>query len=65
VLRDWQKIPPPAWVTWRRNQLLDGVPRDFAEVLSGVTAFADPALTREAAHKTWDPWIVRGQNFGD
>lgn len=55
VLRDWQKAPPSAWVTWRRNQLLDGVPHDFAEVLARVVAFADPALTREAVHKTWDP----------
>ena len=55
VLRDWQQTPPSAWVTWRRNQLLDAVPRDFAEVLAGVIAFADPALTMEAIHKTWDP----------
>jgi hypothetical protein len=55
VLRDWQKTPPSAWIAWRRNQLLDGVPRDFAEVLARVTGFADPSLTREAAHKTWDP----------
>lgn len=26
VLRDWQRTPPSAWVMWRRNQLLDGVP---------------------------------------
>jgi hypothetical protein len=55
VLRDWQETPPSAWVTWRRNQLLDGVPPDFAEVLARVTAFADPALTREAVRLTWDP----------
>jgi hypothetical protein len=55
VLRDWQTTPPSAWVTWRRNQLLDGVPRDFAEVLAGVMAFADPAITGEALSRTWDP----------
>jgi Nucleotidyl transferase AbiEii toxin, Type IV TA system len=55
VLRDWQGAPPPAWATWRRNQLLDGVPPDFADVLAGVIAFADPTLTGEAAGATWDP----------
>ena len=55
VLRDWQKTPPSAWVAWRRNQLLDGIPRDFTEVLVRVIAFADPALTGEAVHKIWDP----------
>lgn len=55
VLRNWQRTPPSAWATWRRNQLLGGVPQDFAEVLARVIAFADPALTREAVHATWDP----------
>jgi hypothetical protein len=55
VLRDWQRTPPSVWATWRRNQLLDGVPQDFAEVLARVIAFADPALTQEAVHATWDP----------
>jgi hypothetical protein len=48
VLRDWQSAPPPAWRTWRRNQLLDGVPVDFAAVLKGVIMFADPALSCDA-----------------
>ena len=55
ALRDWQRTPPPAWMTWRRSQLLDGVPRDFVEVLNGVIAFADPVLTGEAANATWNP----------
>jgi hypothetical protein len=55
VLRDWKEAPPSAWVAWRRNQLLEGVPRDFTEVLAGVIAFADPALTGEALHRTWEP----------
>ncbi len=63
VLRDWQRTPPPAWPTWRLGQLLDGVPEAFAEVVAGVIAFADPALTREAASATWAPlyhsWVDR------
>lgn len=55
VLRDWLGTPPPAWRTWRRNQLLDGVPTDFADVLTGVITFADPVLTRGAVGSTWEP----------
>jgi hypothetical protein len=55
VLRGWQETPPPAWMTWRRNQLLDGVPMHLADVLPGVIAFADPALTSKAAGAIWDP----------
>jgi hypothetical protein len=55
VLNDWQRTPPSAWMAWRRNQVLDGVPQHFAEVLAGVIAFADPAITREAVHATWEP----------
>ena len=65
VLGDWLGAPPQAWVTWRRGQLLDGVPRDFAQVLADVIAFADPALTGEAVHAAWDPanrrWRGRDQ----
>jgi hypothetical protein len=64
VLRDWQSAPPPAWRTWRRNQLLDGVPVDFAAVLKGVIMFADPALTYDALAAAWDPvtglWTTSG-----
>ena len=65
MLRNWQLTPPRIWVTWRRLQLLDGVPQDFSEVLAGVIAFADPALTRDAVHATWDPlnrsWVDLGR----
>jgi predicted nucleotidyltransferase component of viral defense system len=64
VLRDWQRTPPRIWVTWRRLQLLDSVPQDFSEVLSGVIAFADPALTRDAVHATWDPLSRLWVDFG-
>ena len=55
VLHDWLEIPPAAWRAWRRNQLLDGVPANFADVLTGLIMFADPALTRQALGQTWDP----------
>jgi hypothetical protein len=55
VLHGWQEAPPPAWMTWRRNQLLDGVPMHLTDVLPGVIAFADPALTSKAAGAIWDP----------
>jgi hypothetical protein len=62
VLRDWQRTPPLAWRTWRRNQVFDGVPTDFTAVLAGVVKFADPLLTRAAIGAAWDPatrsWTV-------
>jgi hypothetical protein len=68
VLRDWREVPPVAWRAWRRNQLLDGVPVDFADVLTGIIMFADPALTRQALGWTWDPasrsWTVSARTAG-
>jgi hypothetical protein len=55
VLHTWQRTPPSAWRGWRRNQFLEDVPTDFAAVLAGVVAFADPILTREAVGAMWDP----------
>lgn len=41
---------------WRRRQELgDRVPESLTEVLGHVAAFADPALTGEAADAIWQP----------
>lgn len=44
------------WATWRRNQQLDDrLPESFADVLTEVFAFADPALEGAASDRTWQP----------
>lgn len=44
------------WAAWRKRQELDDrLPESFAEVLTQVYAFADPALTGAAADADWRP----------
>ncbi|MGA2803483.1 MAG: hypothetical protein ABSF89_03685 [Acidimicrobiales bacterium] len=41
---------------WRRKQQLeDRLPEQFADAVSAVVAFADPAIAGAAAGLTWDP----------
>lgn len=50
-------FPPLAqnrWFAWRRRQDLAGTPADFADLLTSVIAFADPAITGDAKDKSWD-----------
>jgi hypothetical protein len=50
------------WQTWcRRQHLDDHAPRQFAEVLDEVGAFADPALQGGVNGKTWEPEASRWQ----
>ena len=42
------------WAAWRRGQQLDDrLPEAFADVLTQVFAFADPAITGAAADAIW------------
>ncbi len=56
VLAGYGEIGKERWIAWRRRQLLeDRLPVQFAEVVSAVTSFADPAITGTAKDRTWDP----------
>jgi len=56
VLTGYGEIGQERWTAWRRRQLLeDRLPEQFAEVVSAVARFADPAITDTATDRTWDP----------
>jgi predicted nucleotidyltransferase component of viral defense system len=56
VLADYGEIGQERWIAWRRRQLLeDRLPERFAEVVSAVTDFADPAITGSARDRAWNP----------
>jgi hypothetical protein len=58
VLAGYGEIGQERWIAWRRRQLLeDRLPEQFAEVVSAVTSFADPAITGTATDRTWDPTL--------
>jgi hypothetical protein len=55
------------WAAWRRKQELDDrLPESFRDVLTNVFAFADPALTGDAAGTDWRPddlaWRTQDQH---
>lgn len=54
ILDGFADIAQSRWGAWRRRSNLEStLPADFADVLGGVFAFADPALTGEAANLNW------------
>jgi hypothetical protein len=55
VLADYGAIGQQRWEAWRRRQHLeDRLPANFAEVITAVTVFADPAITLGATGRNWD-----------
>jgi hypothetical protein len=55
VLTGYAEASQGRWIAWRRKQQLESLlPRDFTQVISQVTAFADPAITGSAGSVTWD-----------
>ncbi len=56
VLADYGEIGQQRWIAWRRRQLLEyRLPEQFAEVISAVIRFADPAIAGTITDHTWDP----------
>jgi hypothetical protein len=56
ALDGYADLAETRWAAWvRRQRLLDRLPIEFAEVLSGVQRFADPILVEPARTGTWDP----------
>ena len=56
VLDGYGEIGQARWAAWRRKQQLeDRVPAAFAEVVSAVVAFADPAVSGSVRGLSWDP----------
>ena len=56
VLPGYDTIGQQRWEAWRRRQRLeDRLPAQFGEVVTPVTAFADPAITGTAGGRNWDP----------
>lgn len=56
VLAGYDAIGQQRWRAWRRRQQLeDRLPADFAEVITDVTAFTDPAITGTATGRSWHP----------
>jgi hypothetical protein len=47
------------WAGWRRRQRRDELPADFAEVITGVSAFADPVILGDADGMSWSPTLLR------
>ncbi len=57
ALDGYAEIGQPRWAVWRSKlELTETLPRDFAEALDSLRAFADPILTGSATDTaTWDP----------
>jgi hypothetical protein len=56
VLDGYGEIGQARWAAWRRKQQLEErVPAAFAEVISAVVAFADPAVSGNVRGLSWDP----------
>ncbi len=56
VLDGYGEIGQARWAAWRRRQQLeDRLPDQFAEVVSAVVTFADPAMTGAVKEMSWDP----------
>jgi len=56
VLDGYAPLAQARWAAWRRKQRLDDrLPPSFLDVLGPVIAFADGALTSQAAQSRWDP----------
>ena len=56
ALDGYGEIGQARWAAWRRKQQLeDRVPDQFAEVVSAVVAFADPAVRGNVTGLSWDP----------
>jgi len=54
VLDGYAEIAHARWVAWRRRSNSDHLPNEFAAVLEGVIAFADPVLDGDTATGPWD-----------
>jgi hypothetical protein len=56
-LPGWSAVAQPRWSVWRRKQqLADGLPAEFGEVLQAVASFADPVLVDAVgAGVHWNP----------
>jgi len=53
-LKGYAELAQDRWDAWRRkHQLDDRLPESFAELLDGVTAFADPVLEDPTFEATW------------
>lgn len=56
TLDGYGAIGQQRWDAWRRKQRLDDrLPVQFSDVITAVTAFADPAITGTATSQAWDP----------
>lgn len=56
VLDGYGEIGQARWAAWRRKQRLeDRLPDQFAEVVSAVVTFADPAVSGNVRGLSWDP----------
>ncbi|MDA8074636.1 MAG: nucleotidyl transferase AbiEii/AbiGii toxin family protein [Actinomycetota bacterium] len=56
ALDGYGEIGQARWAAWRRKQQLeDRVPDQFAEVVSAVVAFADPAVSGNVRGLSWEP----------
>jgi len=54
VLDGYADLAQARWSAWRRRSSSAHLPEEFGDVLTSVTAFADPALADEASAGTWD-----------
>lgn len=55
VLEGYPLLAQRRYAAWRRKQGLDQLPEQFADVLDDIVAFADPAITRSATGRVWNP----------
>jgi hypothetical protein len=56
TLKDYADIAKDHWSRWRNRQQLDPrLPEGFADVLSRVYDFADPAIVGAVSNCEWNP----------
>ena len=55
VLDGYPDLAQPRWATWRNRQNRNELPERFADLLTEVIAFAEPAVTDDLTNMSWSP----------
>jgi Nucleotidyl transferase AbiEii toxin, Type IV TA system len=55
VLDGYPELAQSRWATWRSRQNRNELPEQFADLLTEVIAFAEPAVTDDLTNMSWSP----------
>jgi hypothetical protein len=55
VLDGYPELAQSRWATWRSRQNHNELPEQFADLLTEVIAFAEPAVTDDLTNMSWSP----------